>query len=106
MAEMTTLQFDILAALALGRRHGYALVEEVGRGSTRKPGVATVYAALVKLEAAGLIEPAGEEVVDGRVRRYFVITRTGAFGLAEQADRMTTRARSAITSLDLGGALA
>lgn len=104
MAEMTTLQFDILTALAAGRRHGYALVEEVERLSHRRPGVATVYAALNKLERAGMAKPVLDEIVDGRVRRYFALTPVGASELGAQARRMATRADAAMSSLGLSGA--
>lgn len=106
MADLTSLQFDILTTLASGRRHGYALVEEIASISTRRPGVATVYAALGKLEAAGLVEPVLDEIVDGRVRRYYALTPPGSQELAAQARRMATRARVAMTSLGLTGAIA
>lgn len=106
MAEMTSLQFDILTALATGRRHGYALLEELERTTGRKPAVATLYAALGKLEHAGLVEPVEDEIVDGRVRRYYARTRSGAIALTEQAQRMSVRADAAMTSLGLTGATA
>jgi PadR family transcriptional regulator PadR len=106
MVEMTTLQFDILTTLASDRRHGYALVEEIGKMSNRKPGVATVYAALSKLERAGLVEPAGDEVVGGRVRRYFAITQSGRRALTTQAKQMASRSQVAIRSLGLAEAIA
>ena len=85
---MTRLQFDLLTALAPTRRHGYALIEEIERMTNRRPGVATVYAALSKLEHAGLVAPAGDEIVDGRVRRYFAITRPGSNALTAEATQM------------------
>jgi DNA-binding PadR family transcriptional regulator len=106
MADLTSLQFDILTALASGRRHGYALVEELERISSRRPGVATVYAALGKLEGAGLVEPVTDEIVDGRVRRYYALTRPGSQALATQARKMAKRAEVAMTSLGLSGAIA
>lgn len=106
MAEMTTVQFDILTALASGRRHGYALVEEIGRMSNRRPGVATVYAALTKLQHTGFVESVGDEIVDGRVRRYFQITQPGTRALAAQAQQMAVRAEAAMTSLGLAEAIA
>ena len=99
MAEMTTLQFEILTALISDRRHGYALIEEIGQMSSRRPGVATVYAALTKLQRVGFVEPDGDEVVDGRLRRYFQITQAGTRALATQAKQMAVRADAAMTSL-------
>lgn len=106
MAEMTNLQFDILTALAATRRHGYALIEEIERATSKRPGVATVYAALNKLEQAGLVAPAGDEVVDGRVRRYFAITRPGSNALTAEATRMAKRSQIAMKSLGLTEAIA
>ncbi|MFP1602360.1 PadR family transcriptional regulator [Microbacterium sp. 2216-1] len=106
MAEMTRLQFDILTALAPSRRHGYALIEEVERMTRRRPGVATMYAALNKLESAGLVAPAGDEIVAGRVRRYFMLTPSGVDALAEEASQMATRSQIAMRSLGSRGATA
>ncbi|WDH77536.1 PadR family transcriptional regulator [Microbacterium esteraromaticum] len=106
MAEMTRLQFDILTALAPARRHGYALIEEVERMTKRRPGVATLYAALNKLENAGFVIPAGDEIVDGRVRRYFVLSPSGVDALATEATQMATRSQIAMASLGLRGATA
>ena len=82
--------FLILAALAAGPRHGYGIIQEVavlsdGRLALR-PG--TLYGALDRLADEGLIEPDRDEVVDGRLRRYYRITEPGTGMLAAEAERM------------------
>jgi len=106
MAEMTSLQFDILTSLASARRHGYGVVVHIRETSGRRAGVATVYAALTKLERRGLVEPAGDEVVDGRVRRYFSITSAGSTELRTQARLMAGRSEAALRALSVRESLA
>lgn len=95
MATMTPLQFELLMALGRGPLHGYALVTEVGRVTGKRPGVATVYAALVKLEAREWVVAAGDEIVDGRVRRHFELTNAGISALTAEANEMAQRAANA-----------
>lgn len=99
MTEMTSLQFDILTSLTSARRHGYGVVVQIREASGRPPGVATVYAALAKLERRGLVEPAGDEIVDGRVRRYYSITSAGSTELKTQARLMAVRSEAALRAL-------
>jgi DNA-binding PadR family transcriptional regulator len=87
LSEPTIL---ILAALAGGQLHGYGIIREVaglsgGRLSLR-PG--TLYGALDRLSEQGLVRADGEEVVDGRLRRYYRLTEPGAGVLAAEAARM------------------
>jgi PadR family transcriptional regulator PadR len=103
MARMTVLQFELLTALGRGRRHGYALMNELEKTMPKRPGVATVYAALEKLQGAQWVVPDGEQVVDGRVRRYWVLTDAGAAALTTEADEFARRAAAAKTSLRLRG---
>ena len=74
----------ILASLADGAKHGYAITTDIAKqiGVTLGPG--TLYAALTRLEKAGLIEglPA-----DGR-RRPYRLTAAGEAELSAQAMRM------------------
>lgn len=99
MADMTPLQFDLLTVLAEGRRHGYDLVGRVGHVSGKRPAVATLYAALHKLETVGYVSAAGDEISDGRVRRYFDLTEQGSVALLKQADAYDRRATAAKSSL-------
>ena len=76
----------LLAALADGPRHGYAVKEALREGSGGRFDLptGTIYPALHRLEQAGLI--AGSwSIVDGRRRRTYRITAAGRRRL--QADR-------------------
>jgi PadR family transcriptional regulator, regulatory protein PadR len=85
--EMREPTFLLLTALAVGRRHGYALIEDVARLSagrlTLRPG--SLYAALDRLTTEGMVAIDGEEVVSGRLRRYFALTDLGVARLSERA---------------------
>jgi PadR family transcriptional regulator, regulatory protein PadR len=89
----------LLAALADGPQHGYAVKEALRAGSGGRFDLptGTVYPALHRLEAAGLI--AGSwSVVDGRRRRSYRLTATGRRRLA--ADRASWREfAAAVTGL-------
>lgn len=97
---------SILTVLAAGRRHGYAIIKEAGEltGDRVQLKVSSLYAALERLEAEGLAERSGDEVVDGRVRRYFVLTDAGAEALREEADRLEAQAKAARRNLAARGA--
>lgn len=100
---LTQPSFWILTALASGRRHGYDILRETADASHGRVSlkVATLYAALERLEAEGLIIPDGEEIVAGRARRYFVITDDGASRLSKEVDLLETSAHAARTQLAL-----
>lgn len=94
MREPTLL---ILSALAAGPSHGYALLFEVTEVSdgevTLRPG--TLYAALDRLTAEGLVRVAGEKVVEGRLRRLYDLTPIGADALRTETRRLRRRAARA-----------
>jgi len=94
---LTSSSFWILTVLASGRRHGYDILRETRTASggrvTLK--VATLYAALERLESDGSIRADGDEIVDGRARRYFVLTEHGASRLAAEARAMAQAAKAA-----------
>jgi len=104
--EVREPTFYLLTALAAGRRHGYALVQDVdglSGGKVRlKPG--TLYAALDRLVAEGIVAIDGEEVVAGRLRRYFVLTPKGAGVLGDHAAQVERAARVALRRLRARGA--
>jgi len=69
----------VLAALAEGAQHGYALarrLEERARG-TLKIREGSLYPALHELELEGAIEAAWTRAPDGRRRRVYSLTRAG-----------------------------
>ena len=100
--EMREPTFWVLTVLSGGRRHGYALIEEArylseGRVSLK---VATLYAALDRLTTQGWVELDGDEVVDGRLRRYFRITDAGAIAFESEVSRLEANARQARSRLE------
>lgn len=97
MSIRSESEFWILSSLAEGRRHGYGIMQDVaasseGRTRLKAP---TLYAALERLENDGCIRPGGEEIVDGRARRYYELTDTGAAALDDEATRLAERAQVA-----------
>lgn len=85
--------FWILTALAGGRLHGYAILRDVesltdGAASLR---VTTLYASLERLERDGLVCRSGEEIVDGRARRYYELTDDGVRALTLETARLSLR---------------
>jgi DNA-binding PadR family transcriptional regulator len=101
---MTGQAFFVLTALADGPRHGYGIVREVAELSQQRVQlkIGSLYGVLDRLSADGLIEPDREEAHDGRLRRYFRLTRDGRQALAEEADLRAATAR--VVRLRLGPA--
>jgi PadR family transcriptional regulator PadR len=105
MGSMTGQAFFVLTALADGPRHGYGIVGEVAelsRGRVKLK-IGSLYGVLERLSADGLIEPDREEAHDGRLRRYYRLTRDGRRALAEEADLRAATARVVWTRLGLLG---
>lgn len=98
---MQETTFLILTALAQGPQHGYGIIQDVGRISagqvTLRAG--TLYGALDRLDADGLIGVDREEVVDGRLRRYYRLTEEGSARLAKEATRLQASAATALRRL-------
>jgi DNA-binding PadR family transcriptional regulator len=89
--------FLILTALASGPLHGYGVIQEVGRLSggrvVLRPG--TLYGALDRLTEQGQVIADREEIVDGRLRRYYRLTDDGAATLEAEAQRLADNAAEA-----------
>jgi DNA-binding PadR family transcriptional regulator len=100
--------FMILTALAAGAQHGYGIMTDVERISdgrlVLRPG--TLYAALDRLTRDGLIAADREEVVEGRLRRYYVISDEGRRRLAAEAARLRRNIEVATARLRLSGGIA
>jgi DNA-binding PadR family transcriptional regulator len=94
--------FLILTALASGAQHGYGIMTDVGQisGDRVKLRAGTLYAALDRLAAEQLVEADREEVVDGRLRRYYRLTGPGARRLAVEVERR--QASTAVAARRLG----
>ena len=98
--------FLILTALAAGPQHGYGVikdVEEISSGSVTLR-VGTLYGALDRLTAEGLVELDHEEIVDSRLRRYYRLTDAGSAHLAAEASRTRQQANTALRRLRESGA--
>jgi DNA-binding PadR family transcriptional regulator len=103
---MTGQAFFVLTALADGPRHGYGIVGEVAelsRGQVRLK-IGSLYGVLDRLAGEGLIEPDREEAHDGRLRRYYRLTRNGRRALADEAQLRAATARVVRARLGLTGA--
>jgi PadR family transcriptional regulator len=97
MERLREPTFLILTALVDGPRHGYGIVEEVATlsaGGVRLL-TGTLYTALDRLTAEGLVEPDHEERVQGRLRRYYRLTDRGAAVLAANAEALARHAAEA-----------
>lgn len=103
--EMREPTFLLLTALAGEPQHGYALIHDVqnlSQGRVRlKPG--TLYGALDRLLEEGLIDESGQEVVEGRLRRYYALTSTGEEALHRETRRLRGNVEIATRRLQARG---
>jgi transcriptional regulator len=83
------LDMIVLAALAPGAAHGYAVIEEIKRrsGGAFDLPEGTVYPVLHRLEHAGLLASRWTTADSGRRRRVYALTRRGERALADQRSR-------------------
>jgi DNA-binding PadR family transcriptional regulator len=99
--------FLILTALAAGPQHGYGImtdVEEISDGRLRLR-AGTLYAALDRLAADGLVAGDREEIVGGRLRRYYRLTLDGTAVMTSETQRLRANAAVAAQRLRLTGGL-
>ncbi len=77
----------LLAVLAAGPAHGYAVIEALRSGSAGAFDLptGTVYPALHRLELLGLVSSSWSDS-DGRRRRTYCLTEPGRRALVEQRD--------------------
>src|SRR4029077_7427620 len=82
------LDMIVLAALAAGPAHGYAVIEEVRRRSGQKFDLpeGTVYPVLHRLEQAGLLSSRWVTAESGRRRRIYALTKRGSSALTSQRE--------------------
>jgi DNA-binding PadR family transcriptional regulator len=95
--------FLLLTALAKGPQHGYGIITDVERISAGRVRLkaGTLYAALDRVVAEGLVEGDREEVVEGRLRRYYRLTPRGGDRLAAEVARLQDNAAVAAKRLAL-----
>ena len=94
------LDMIVLAALAAGPAHGYAVIEEIRRksGDAFDLPEGTIYPALHRLEQAGLLSSRWAISESGRQRRVYELTPRGQRKLAESV-AVWQRFSDAITGL-------
>lgn len=92
-SPLRPVEFEILLALALGERHGYAIIREVEErsGGAVRLETGTLYRALHRLVQAGLVTPierrAADDADDER-RRYYALTPLGRRVAGTEAARL------------------
>jgi PadR family transcriptional regulator, regulatory protein PadR len=101
-AAMREPTYFVLASLMNGPLHGYAIIRRAGdlSGGRVKLATGTLYTALDRLTAEGLVCQVSEEVVSGRLRRYYGLTKSGAGALRAEAVRMAEAASVVPGALD------
>ncbi len=94
---MTEPAFLVLTALVDRPRHGYGIVQEVEKLSEGRMRlkVGTLYGVLDRLAADELVSLDREEVLQGRLRRYYRLTEHGVRALDAEAARLAENVRSA-----------
>jgi PadR family transcriptional regulator, regulatory protein PadR len=97
------LDMIVLAALAAGPAHGYAIIQEIRRrsGGAFDLPEGTIYPALHRLEKAGLLSSRWTSGDSGRKRRVYSLTRRGNRALVEQRavwDRFADAIRGLLSS--------
>jgi DNA-binding PadR family transcriptional regulator len=99
---MTDLSSDpgvlLLISLAAAPKHGHAMLLDIEAFSGRRLGPGTLYGALSRLEAEGLVEPTAP---DGR-RQPYRITRAGRAELRRRVGRLQVAVRVARRRLATG----
>jgi DNA-binding PadR family transcriptional regulator len=103
---MQEATFLILTALADRSQHGYGIINEVQEisGGRVRLRAGTLYTALDRLRTDGLIGVDRDEIVEGRLRRYYRLTPEGTGRLAAEAGRLQANATAALARLKpLGG---
>lgn len=90
----------VLGSLAGGPKHGWAITQDVEATTGARLGPGTLYGALARLEAGGLVRalPAEDR------RKPYELTGAGAAVLRERAEAMRSFSRTALRRLTAGGA--
>lgn len=103
-APLSPASYQILLALAGRDRHGYLIrkaIEQQTEGAMRL-GPGTLYAAIRRLEDAGLVEESPwrpDADLDDRRRRYYRLTKSGRAALQAETDRLRATVEFALKQL-------
>ena len=89
----------VLGSLAGGPKHGWAITQDVEATTGTRMGPGTLYGALARLEAGGLVRalPADDR------RKPYELTAHGAQVLRENAEAMRSFSRTTLRRLAAGG---
>jgi len=95
MNEMRAPTYFVLASLLDGPLHGYAIIQRAAElsGNRVRLATGTLYTALDRLTAEGYVRLVREEIVNGRARRSYGLTDSGAGALRAEAARLAAAAR-------------
>jgi DNA-binding PadR family transcriptional regulator len=85
----------VLASLADGEKHGYAMMEDIQRFAGVRLGPGTLYGAITRLEQRGWIRPVATE----DRRQPYALTPTGRAYLEEQVTALDQVVRTALGRL-------
>jgi DNA-binding PadR family transcriptional regulator len=85
----------VLASLADGQKHGYAMMEDIQRFANLRLGPGTLYGAITRLEQRGWIRP----VDSGDRRRPYRITGAGREYLRAQLATLDHVVKTAVRRL-------
>ena len=92
MSDPTLL---VLASLADGQKHGYAMMEDIERFAGQRLGPGTLYGAITRLEERGWIRPVHSE----DRRQPYTITAAGKHYLEEQLATLDRVVKTAMRRL-------
>jgi len=100
LGRFTDPSLLIMASLASGPKHGYAMMEDIAQfsGTRLEPG--TLYGALARLERRGWIAPLPAEAR----RRPYRLTSDGVIALREQLATMQRVVSTGLNRLPAAGA--
>jgi len=84
-----TLDLLILKTLAIGAAHGHTIAYVIERQSDEMLQVqhGSLYPALHRLERKGLIESEWKESENGRMAKFYALTRTGRKQLTDELEQ-------------------
>ena len=88
---MTDPTILVLASLADGDKHGYAMMEDIQRFASVRLGPGTLYGAITRLEERGWIRPVAAE----DRRQPYTITALGRRQLQDQVNSLDTVVKAA-----------
>jgi DNA-binding PadR family transcriptional regulator len=108
VSEVREPTYLVLTALAAGPLHGYGIIKEVSSITQGKVTIRTgsLYGTIDRLVQEGLVQADSEEVVEGRLRRYYSLTVEGTALLTSHATQMASVSKEALRRLRVSPGMA